>query len=76
MYSEDNLNKIKGFKELVDKGFSLIKPAEMVTVEYQSETMTTLIHPTLIDGLRKCKRNIILRKLQHTDYVIRIVHFF
>ena len=43
MYSEDNLNKIKELRELLDKGFSLAKAAEMVTVEYQGETLEDLI---------------------------------
>lgn len=52
MYSEDNLNKIKEFKELVDKGFSLTKAAEMVTVEYQTETMEEIIEDILERLLR------------------------
>lgn len=58
MYSEDNLNKIKEFRELVDKGFSLTKAAELITVEYQGETIEDLIDKVII------RLNIIEEKLK------------
>ncbi|WP_433595442.1 MerR family transcriptional regulator [Lysinibacillus xylanilyticus] len=44
LYSEENIEKLKEFQELInDKGFTLIKAAELVTVEYRQDNLEVVV---------------------------------
>lgn len=44
LYSEENIEKLKEFLELIsDKGFTLIKAAGLVTVEYRESNLEEVV---------------------------------
>lgn len=48
MYSEQDIKKIIEFKNLIDKGWSLVKAAECVTIEYQTEGIEETVEKLIL----------------------------